>query len=211
MRMKLLLVIPILLGATLNVCVAQFPRCPVCPQDCSLKASRQKMQDEGINKVIPNYWVRINGDRPVCFQTKGNSPGKFKSPYDGFMSAVKLVHLYGSVTCDKRKELHYSYWGCNRNSLHMWKNFNIYLTDKKGNQLLKDNDEKDDLKMFDWFSSEKFTPNSKEFVFMNQKTYNPMYVARDFEMFIWYGDDRKDRNEDMSLGETCVDVYAHFV
>ena len=44
-----------------------------------------------------------------------------------------------------------------------------------------------------------------------ESIHNTMYVHQGFEMRISYGDDKKDQNEELSEGETCVDVYAHFM
>ena len=37
---------------------------------------------------------------------------------------------------------------------------------------------------------------------------NAMYVHQGFEMRISYGDDKKDQNEELNEGETCVETYV---
>ena len=146
----------------------------------------------------------MNTKGPVCFQTSGNSPGKFDSPYDGFISAIKMVHLFGAVTCDNRQYNHYSNWGCLNHSSHGPNDLNIFLVNKN-KQILRETEDY----TWSWYRSELFTSTSKEFVFSNVKS--PLYVNEGFQFELWYGDDMKDRNEDYSQGESCADAYAHFV
>jgi len=179
--------------------------CPVCDKNCNILKNRQEIMTTGINLVKPGYWIRLNDHRPVCFQTRGNSPGIIKTSYDGFIGAIKLIYLHGSISCDRRNRVYQSYWGCSNNPDKRHNNLNIFLTDSNSNQLLI---KKQDLN-YSWYSSEIFTPISPEFVFESMS--KPQYVYKGFELQLWYGDDKKDRNEQFSEGETCVDVYAHFV
>ena len=43
----------------------------------------------------------MNYTAPLCFGTRDDQFGKFSSPYSGKLASVKLVHLYGNVTCKK--------------------------------------------------------------------------------------------------------------
>ena len=49
----------------------------------------------------------------MCFGTRDNQFGKFRiPPGDGSVGAIKLVHLYGYVSCDNQNSIHWSHWGC---------------------------------------------------------------------------------------------------
>lgn len=43
-------------------------------------------------------WKKLN-TAPVCFGTKDNQFGSFKVPSGGNIGKMKLVHLYGYVSC----------------------------------------------------------------------------------------------------------------
>ena len=79
--------------------------------------------------IVIGYWIRLNNKQPVCFQTRGNSPGIVKANVDGFIGAIKLVYLYGRVTCDKRNKYYQSFWGCSNHPNENNNSLNIYLTD----------------------------------------------------------------------------------
>ena len=65
-------------------------------------------------KPFIDRWVKLNY-QPVCFGAKDNQFGRFNARYGGNMAAVKLVHLYGYVSCDTRQTSYWSYWGCGNN------------------------------------------------------------------------------------------------
>ena len=56
-------------------------------------------------------WIKLN-TIPVCFGAKDGKFGKFSVLSNGLLLAIKVVHLYGYVTCDKNKVQYWSYWGC---------------------------------------------------------------------------------------------------
>ena len=62
---------------------------------------------------------------------------------------------------------------------------------------------------FGWYSKDYFTAVSKHILF--ESIHNPLFVHQGFEMRICYGDDKKDRNEELGEGETYVDINVHFV
>ena len=59
-----------------------------------------------------DQWEKQNTS-PVCFGAKDGQFGRFyvKSGYKK-LAAVRLVHLYGYVSCDTRQVSYWSYWGC---------------------------------------------------------------------------------------------------
>ena len=60
-------------------------------------------------------WQKAN-TAPVCFGTRDTQPGSFYLPSGGGLAAIKLVHLYGYVSCDVRHPQHWSFWGCGQHS-----------------------------------------------------------------------------------------------
>ena len=58
---------------------------------------------------LTDNWKKINTD-PVCFGTKNDAFGSFKIQEAGKIYSFKLVHTYGSVTCDTNFES--TKWGC---------------------------------------------------------------------------------------------------
>ena len=56
-------------------------------------------------------FVKLNTD-PVCFGRTNDSYGEFQALKGGKLRKVKLVHLYGYVTCAKPSPIYWSHWGC---------------------------------------------------------------------------------------------------
>ena len=50
---------------------------------------------------------------------------------------------------------------------------------------------------------------STELVFVRDLS-NPLFMSRNQELQIWYGQDWKDCSENENGGKTCVDVYAWY-
>ena len=63
--------------------------------------------------VLPlGRWRKVNSS-PVCFGARNHQFGRFSMPSSGRLAAIKLVHLYGYVSCSKHGDAnHWSYWGC---------------------------------------------------------------------------------------------------
>ncbi|XP_074608913.1 uncharacterized protein LOC141863318 [Acropora palmata] len=67
----------------------------------------------GDNPSAEHPWRKLNS-LPVCFGPKTNQLGRFRVTFGGSIRAVKLVHLYGLVTC-KEGEFNWAKWGCGVN------------------------------------------------------------------------------------------------
>merc|ERR1719505_323093 len=48
--------------------------------------------------------------RNVCYGSKGDAPGKFKTKKQGLLKGIKLKHVEGSLKCSQPQQ--YSRWGC---------------------------------------------------------------------------------------------------
>lgn len=57
-------------------------------------------------------WRKVNSS-PVCFGARNHQFGRFYMPSAGRLAAVKLVHLYGYVSCKTPVGVdNWTYWGC---------------------------------------------------------------------------------------------------
>ncbi|KAL9952690.1 hypothetical protein ACROYT_G039981 [Oculina patagonica] len=56
-------------------------------------------------------WSQVN-TAPLCFGAKDRAFGAFNIPFQGNLAAIRLVNLYGYVSCDTGNKNHWSYWGC---------------------------------------------------------------------------------------------------
>ena len=148
----------------------------------------------------------MNYTAPLCFGTRDDQFGKFSSPYSGKLASVKLVHLYGNVTCNKRKPQCWAYWGCGQcNSPHI----SIVITDSNNSILFPSREF-----MLDKSGTYSFIPGydslSPELVLLALS--NPPFVTRGQELRVWYGEDfNKKAYVADNEGESCCDIYARFM
>ena len=56
-------------------------------------------------------WLKLNL-APVCFGAKDDNFGSFNASTVGNLMKIKLVHLYGYVTCLVGHDNYWSHWGC---------------------------------------------------------------------------------------------------
>ena len=154
-------------------------------------------------------WSKVN-KWPVCFEAKGSRFGRFYVP-GGRLAAIKLVHLYGYVSCDTRITSHWSYWGCGDNR---WSGINtqvnVVITDSDNHILLPPsqflNTKITSLK---WYRVPGYNSLSPELV-LHFFT-SPRRVHRKQELRVWYGENLVNLSEGDNGGKVCADVYALFV
>ncbi len=115
--------------------------------------------------------------------------------------------MYGSVTCDTSNHKYRNNWGCNRDAKNP---LSVFITDENRQVLFNrtGSDHPGNVRVV-WYSSKTFDGHAKELVFNRMS--DPLYVNEDTKMFIWYGEDLMNSEEYNNHGQTCVDVYAHFV
>ena len=149
---------------------------------------------------------------PVCFGAKDNQFGAFNIRTEGFLSAIKLVHVSGSVTCDESSsasnpDQYKSKWGCATTHPYVGKTpLNTVITGSDNKILFpKDHHEHASL----WYKMEHFDSNSDLLVF--QRFHDPLYVAAGQELRLWFGEDLKDVNENDNGGRTCAHVFAFYL
>ena len=143
----------------------------------------------------------------MCFGAKNNQYGKFDAPSSGNLAAIKLVHLYGYVSCASSVKTSWSYWGCALCGIQDQVNVVITTTaDADGillppSQLIISGGGK-------WSKIRGYNEISPELVlsFLSQ----PRSVTSGQEFRLWYGEDLMDHTEDDNDGKVCCDVYAFF-
>ena len=146
---------------------------------------------------------------PICFGSRGDSPGMFTTLSSGDVITFKLVHLSGAVSCQL---LASSNWGCK--SRNDPEKLGTYIADSSKARLLPNNAElfgtglSCNKKIY--YGLPGHTPDSPELLFDNFTTPLPVTAGQQFE--VWFGEDFYDCIDwDNALEETCVDVYGLFV
>ena len=143
----------------------------------------------------------------MCFGAKDGQFGRFyvKSGYKK-LAAVRLVHLYGYVSCDTRHVSYWSYWGC---GLYGWGlgKINVVITNS-GDQVLLPPHEFIEHHGAKWSKVPGYDSFSSELVI---SSFSPSHVNYNQELRVWYGEDLMNTSEGDNGGTACVDVYAIFV
>lgn len=152
------------------------------------------------------FWHKQNTS-PVCFGAKNNQFGSFTAKTGSKrLAAVKLVHLYGYVTCNTRKVSYWSYWGCGSNAL-VRESVNVVITTSTDQIILPPSQliVRDNAK---WSKIPTYNSLSPELIL---SSLNPTPVALNQQLRLWYGEDLMNSTEGDNDGTVCVEVYALFV
>ena len=143
----------------------------------------------------------------VCFGAKGNTNGRFTAPISGNLVAVKLVHLFGYVSCDVSDSTFWSFWGCGENnSLGLKALVDTVITDDHNNilmpptQLVK-------LRSGKWSKIPGYNSQSPEIVLSRFTTTS---VHRGKRLRLWYGQDLANLSEEDNGGKVCCKVYVMY-
>ena len=150
-------------------------------------------------------WKKQNTS-PVCFGTKDDQFGRFyiKSDHEN-LAAVRLVPIYGYVSCDTRHVSYWSYWGCGLYSGGLGK-INVVITNSENQVILPPSEfiVNDGAK---WSRIPGYDSLSTELVL---SFFSPSQVDYHQELRVWYGEDLMNAGEEDNGGTACVDVYAIF-
>ena len=157
-------------------------------------------------RFFTDGWIKLNTNL-VCFGARDNRFGKFLVPSSGKLASVKLVHVYGYVTCDTRKTYHWSYWGCNQHS-SVKNQVDAVITTSGGSVLLPSSQFITD-KTHKWSLIPGYNSLSPELVLSAFS--NPPSVTRGQELRLWYGEDLANSSESDNGGTSCCDVYARLI
>ena len=155
--------------------------------------------------LISDPWMKLNR-APVCFGAKGDQFGKFSVTSGGKLIAIKLVHLYGYVSCDTRKVAHWSYWGC---SAHwsVGNQVNVVITTSANHILLPSS------QFFKTRSKWSTIPgyNSLSPELLLSVLSSPLTVSSGQELRLWYAEDLTASTESDNGGKSCCDVFARII
>ena len=146
----------------------------------------------------------------MCFGAKHNVFGKFHLPSSGKLAAIKLVHLYGYVSCHAPNPNHWSYWGCaHRTSTK--NQINVVITDAHNHIILPPNQliVTGSLAAGKWYYDVGYSSLSPELVLSVFS--HPLHVSSGQEFRVWYGEDLVNHTEQDNDGKVCSDVYALYV
>ena len=138
----------------------------------------------------------------MCFGTKDDQFGRFFVPSSGNLAALKLVHLYGYVSCDPKSNARWSYWGCAGPKV------NVVVTNST-NHVLLPADEFSSNSVTKWFNIPGYNSLSPEIVLSVLSL--PRWMTSGEELRLWNGEDLVNRSESDNGGRVCCDVHALFV
>ena len=153
-------------------------------------------------------WQKAN-TAPVCFGTRDTQPGSFYLPSGGGLAAIKLVHLYGYVSCDVRHPQHWSFWGCGQHS-SLKQEVDVVITTSDDKQIILPPAEfmKYKHQGGKWARVPGYDSFSKEIVLTPFAKPYPVLAGQ--QLRLWYGEDLDDYTESDNGGKVCCDVYAQF-
>jgi len=146
----------------------------------------------------------------VCFGAQGEQFGKFSVSSGGSLLAIKLVHVYGYVTCDKNKVHHWSYWGCGAHS-NLRDHVNVAITTSTNGILLPPSQ----FMGTGWSQSHKWSKipgyNSLSPELVLSVFSSPPNVTSGQVLRMWYGEDLVNSSESDNEGTSCCDVFARIL
>eukprot|EP00794_Sanderia_malayensis_P009994 gene9994-11015_t len=139
-------------------------------------------------------WKKLNG-HPVCYGAKGNSFGVFLVSKTTRAYQIKIEHITGSLTCNRRN---YGYFRCSNHA------FEVHVTDV-GNRVIVPAAPVQYYKK-PWYrlngndkaaKSVVLSTGLNPYTFLKHKTYR-----------VWYGEDLFNFTEHDNAGNMCVNIYA---
>ena len=153
-------------------------------------------------KCFSEKWKKINTG-PVCFGARDDSYGAFNIPESGVIYTFKLIHLSGSVKCNRKYPP--CYWGCDNPEFGDTRLLTVITFKNRSALLLADYKK---VNCDSPYKIEGVGVNETELRFNNLPS--PISVSVGDEFQIWYGQDLKDCYERDNSGQTCADVYAWY-
>ena len=133
----------------------------------------------------------------MCFGAGDNQSGGFVVEVDGLIDAVKLVHLYGQVSCDVSSG-RWSNWRCAGTKLL------VFLTNSTDDILIP---------KVEWGSDrykiERYKSRSPEIIWKDFTT--PIRLASRQDLRLWHSNNLWGRSESNNNGTSCTDVFALYL
>ena len=143
----------------------------------------------------------------MCFGARNNQPGRFIAPATGRLAAVKLVHLYGFVSCNVPNANHWSFWGCGYGASRM---VNVVITTAFNSIILPPSQ----FMQFahsagKWSKIPGYDSFSPVLVLSRFSSTYHVYAGHQYR--VWYGEDLVGFTESDNGGRVCADVYLLYV
>lgn len=158
--------------------------------------------------LLGRQWRQAN-IAPVCFETTQTKFGRFYAPSEGKLAAVKLVHLYGYVSCDTRDPSHWSFWGCGHHR-GLIDHVDVTITTLDNNIILPPMQfNRYNHRAGKWTKIPGYNSFSPEIVLSSFRS--PYNVRAGEPLRLWYGEDLADYTEGDNGGKVCCDVYMLYV
>lgn len=157
------------------------------------------------DEISGAFFKRV-GASPVCFGANGNRPGRFKVPRSGRMAGVKLVHLYGFVSCHRHRSTNWSPWGC---GFGVHQQVNAVITNSRNHILLPPSQLLGTPRRGKWHRIPGY--NSMSPVLELKVFHNPIRVTYGQELRLWYGEDLVNYTEGDNGGKACAAVFILYV
>lgn len=156
---------------------------------------------------LPDRWVKLNHS-PVCFGTRNDQFGTFNVPHGGNMAAVKLVYLYGYVSCDTRQTSYWSYWGCGDNPYAGIKDMvNVKITTSANHIILPPS--QFTTAFYKWSKIPGYNSLSPELILSSFFQRTSVHSGQ--RLRLWYAEDLLNQSEGENGGRACCDVYGLYV
>ena len=152
---------------------------------------------------ITDKWRNLTASGIVSFGAKGDKPGEVTIQTEGFLAAIKLVHVHGSVTCNTSGS-HSSRWGCSSIYPAVGANpLGTFITTQSKRILFFHH------ATSPWYHLPGFQPDSPVLVFHDFA--HPEFVQEGEILQVWYGEDLINASEENNAGETFVEVHAWYL
>ena len=135
----------------------------------------------------------------MCFGARDDSYGKFSIHKAGKISAFKLAHHSGSVSCYKDDKG--TNWGCSHPSYI--RQICTHITDASNVCLVNNLNSS----AHGCYQLPGFDHNSPE---IELSLSSPIGVRAGQEFRIWYGEDLYNKDDSDNHGKSCVDVYGFY-
>ena len=152
-------------------------------------------------------FVKLNSN-PVCFGALGNQFGSFKASTGGKLMKVKLVHLYGYISCIGTGSKYWSHWGCGYFAQQSVVDWTAVSLTTSGNSVLFPPSTINKV-TYHWNLIPGYSSRSPELVMSIYDS--PVSISKDQELRLWYNEDLYKDSYSNNHGRVCADVYGLFM
>ena len=143
----------------------------------------------------------------MCFGARNNRFGRFYLPSRGRLAAIKLVHLYGYVSCETGTSTSWSYWGC----AGLRGEVNVVITTRANRVILPAGHFLVNANRRAGMWSRLPGYDSLSSVLVLRFFSHPLKVRRRQQLRLWYGEDLMNWTQADNGGRSCGYVYALYI